>query len=160
MAESAFQVPFLTRLRIAWIVYFRHRLSCAKIDPVEDISRFLFNTNEFQPAKGIVRPIAFLVKDRATEHSVFRTEKLVHALVCALGTWRVCPQRKKEFYGYARLRASDITDETLLLKPDERGMPKRHAVITEWPASKEERMSIAQRLAARAEYVAREPAVS
>jgi hypothetical protein len=91
------------------------------------------------------------MKDAAAEHSVFRIASLLHQDICGLGTWRVCPTRKKNFYGFASLRVEAILRIGPVVRSDE--PPKRHAIIHQWPATKEERLSVAQQLAAEAEYV-------
>jgi hypothetical protein len=150
MGESFSPVPFRSQLRIAWLVCFRYRLSRRRVEPSEPISRFLFFTKEFSAEKLCVKPIAFLAQDPATEHSVFRVAKLLRVDIFELGRWKVCPTRQKNFYGYATLSVAVVARVGPQVKASE--PPKRHAIMIGWPATKAERMSMAQQLAAEATY--------
>jgi len=96
-----------------------------------------------------VRPRAFQVKAADTEHSVYRTAHLSHRQVCDAGRWHAAPQRKKAPKGYARLAAAKAIPPLCRVEASE--PPKRHAHMTDWPATKEERMSVAQQIAASCE---------
>lgn len=92
-----------------------------------------------------------MVKDPSDDYSVYRIAHLWHAAICCLGDWRVSPGRQKDFYGYARL----AVDAVLRIGPSvvPREPPRRHGCIIGWPKTKEERLLVAQRLAAASDYV-------
>jgi hypothetical protein len=112
----------------------------------------LFQSNEFNAGAGVVKPKAFQVKAQNTEHSVYRTAHLQHRDICAVAAIHVEPKRdNKRAYGYAHLIAGDL--DGLACSVHAKEPPKRHAHITNWPAGKDERMSVAQQLAASADLV-------
>jgi hypothetical protein len=150
MDESVSTVSFLTKLRICWIASLSHRLSRSAVHDTEAIARFLFASKEFKLDRHEVRPVAFIVKNEHTEHSVYRIDGLSHDLVCALGDWRVVPTRRKNHYGYARLNVGEARANGVGVYAKER--PKRHAYIADWPLTKPERLAVAQSLAAASSF--------
>ena len=117
----------------------------------EPISRFILHSGDFgvQPPRVKARALEPSPKDNET--SVFRTIGLTEA-----GIWQLATNHVDGPRGLCRARADlqvrAAVNIGLSVEPKE--PPPRHANIVKWPG-KDERMSLAQRLAAEATLVIR-----
>src|ERR1051326_1474420 len=128
MAENRSQASFRVKLRIFWLVSIRHRLAKSSVTADETLARYLFHSNEFSVSAALVRPKAFQVKAQNSEHSVYRTARLLHQDICSMAAIHVEPKRdNKKAYGYAQVIADDLAGLACTVQAKE--PPKRHAVL-------------------------------
>ena len=120
------------------------------VDPVEEITRFLRNSNHMRPASGRPHYSALMPKVQDGEVSVFRTAGMVEAEIVGLGAQYV-GRPDLPLKGHCNLVAHDIFLEGLNVVrapiPHE-----RHANIIGWAADPQNRI-IARKLADRARLV-------
>jgi hypothetical protein len=124
--------------------------------PDEVVARYLTQSNHFTASTGRVSMRAFLPEGQpnAYETSVFRVQELTETQIWNTGDEYVAIPRGKPVYARAELAVKTITNMRLRVISAE--PPPRHAVIVNWPAAKDERMSLAQLLAADATLRLRE----
>ena len=112
----------------------------------ELLARFIVNSNEFR-ADGTVRPPLFVPYKRV-ELSVNRHRDASHDETWAIGL-QVAEQRGKTLLGRADIRASACRIAPLHVVPSPI-FPHNpnHADIVDYPARKDEQLSLAEKLAA------------
>lgn len=128
-------------------------LSQTEIDSKEDLTRFIFNQNEFgrNATPHYVKGRAFEPRADNLETSVFRTSELDEN-----GFWEVGARVHRDrplnlhLYGGATVSVETIVNVGLNVKPSE--PPERHALIVGWPNEKSHRISLAQQIAADANF--------
>ena len=118
------------------------------VDGAEPIARFVFRRKGFIPSKRQVRPTEFLPPPDGGETSVFRVMDLSEEAIWRLGE-EVGKERQKLPKGRAQFVAAGAGRVGLHLDADDD--PPRHANLVGWPATKPERLTVAQRLAAECE---------
>lgn len=131
--------------------------SCSLADvPVENgecLARFVFDKRHI-PKKGCGIKAEAMLPFKWTELSVTRHRELTEAEICSLGrevaNQRSTPMRKFELLGRADFPAQSARRLRLDVTPDE--PPRNHANILGWPTEKSAQMSLAQELAAQAEF--------
>jgi hypothetical protein len=119
-------------------------------DPLDPLARFLLHRNDISPEHLRARPRAFLPDSRG-ETSVFRIGGLNDDEVWETGRVEVSQKRGLPLYGRADVTTASVAGAGLDVQSAE--PPERHAVIVGWPPAKEERISLAQQLAAEAQLV-------
>lgn len=113
----------------------------------DELSRFLFQSNEFSREKRIVKRLAFMpARDGTT--SVYHTTGLLPNEIVDIARTHVTPYRGKPAYGWAEIQVQSVRE--IGLKTDFNNEPPRHVNITNWPVEKDRQMSLAQQLAAAA----------
>jgi hypothetical protein len=140
-----------SRTRLLWPFAGFTRASSVRFDDVpdreENLSRFIFSSSHFNTGQRRVKPDAFLPSRNQLETSVFRTADLNTAEVRQIGDM-VGTQTGRNLKAWGDVLAGVVFDVGLAVRPDNN--PERHAAIVGWPAEKDERLSLAQRLAAAA----------
>ena len=113
----------------------------------ERVARILVERH-FSVEKQIVKYNAFLpaLSDGAWSTSVFDADGLTDSDVWALGERHVASARNKPVYGYPDISVLAVEEQRLTV--DRAEPPPRHCDIVGWPSAKEERISVAQELAA------------
>jgi hypothetical protein len=110
------------------------------------LSRFLTSKNHYSRRDNRVKPTAFLPPKERLMTSTFHTTSLSEHEIWALGEAHIGPSRN--VHGRGDITVADVTTVGLGITPDYQ--PARHVDISGWPEEPEERLSIAQHLAARA----------
>jgi hypothetical protein len=102
----------------------------------------------FSTQKQIVKYGAFLpaLFEGAWLTSVFDTDGLDDEAIWDLGAVHVAAGRGAPVYGHAEITRAKIEAQSLSIERSE--PPVRHCDIVGWPAAKEDRLSLAQELAA------------
>lgn len=121
--------------------------------PGEVVARFIFHRNQFDAQASRVKPRALEPASGDSTTSVFRVIRLAERSIWGLARRYIEPTR-----GPTLGRADFIVSAAQRLGLDVRASepPPRHTVLSNWPAEKHARMSLAQRLAAEATLVVRE----
>lgn len=119
----------------------------------ESVSRFLTSKRQFAKSKNKVKYSAFM-PNRNGETSVYRTTGISSTEIWLIGEKFVrFPIAKSHgsctLYGRGEVEVKEILDANLALVPNPTPHP-RHADISDWPASKENRMMLATMLANKA----------
>lgn len=124
----------------------------SEIIPIENLSRFIFESSNYRPSDNTVRHTAFMPgTDKVTSiltTSVFRTSGLGANAIWAIAETEVVPLRGKPVLGRADLIAASVIDSGLNVVPQE--PPLKHANIIGWSEEKTKRREIALELAAAA----------
>jgi hypothetical protein len=141
-ALNNFVIAFLSRFRAA-------SAECSEglaYEPLPDepLARFILSKKHFTSTR--VRPQAFEPPEKELQLSVFRTCGLNESRIWELGRKLVAEPRERTLYARANLSVGPVRNLNLGVRRCE--PPLRHADIGGWPASKSERMSLAQQLAA------------
>ena len=123
-----------------------------KISPLETVTRYLLQSNEFSPEKRCVNPKAFMPHSVRLDLSVFRIQGLESEEIWSIGK-HVAAQRGKKLYGTGNIAVANIQKNQLRIVPNE--PPPRHADIFGWPKEKSAQKLKAQELAAEATLVLR-----
>jgi hypothetical protein len=117
----------------------------APLESRDPICHFLFSRNDFSPLNARVRGRALEPSPQDGKLSVTQTRGLDEP-----GIWRHAAEYVQGAREPARARADFQVEWArrlgLVVEPDE--PPPRHALVTQWPVEKSERMSVAQQLAA------------
>ena len=111
----------------------------------EGLTRFIFSRNHF--SSGRVKPDAFLPHRDTLETSVFRAIGMDPSGIRERGMM-VGEKSGRSLKAWADVSAGVVFDAGLDVRPD--NFPERHAAIIGWPRQKDEQISLAQQLAARA----------
>jgi hypothetical protein len=119
------------------------------IEPLENLSRYIFQSNHIRPSDGTVKFAAFM-PDRNGETSVFRTSGMSEQNIWEIGNCEVAIRRGKPLLGRADILAREVLARHLEVDPSE--PPPRHANIVAWPDEKSKRHLIALELAAVAKF--------
>lgn len=120
------------------------------VDPVEEITRFLRNTNHIRAGAGRPHFSAFMPRVQDGEISVYRTRGLGEAEIASLGALYV-GRAELPLKGHCNLVAQDIFAEGLNVVPAP-DPHERHANICGWAADPKNRI-IAKKLADKANLV-------
>lgn len=115
------------------------------VNPSELISRFLLK-DDLRPDKTTIKPGAFMPPASNLRLSVFRVDTLFEDQIWAIATEKVEPHRGPVI-GRGDLSAAQITENKLKVAPDA-DATSRHSNVVDWPADRDERATIAKRLAA------------
>lgn len=113
------------------------------ISPDEELSRFIFSSNELTNS-GIIKAAAFL-PNASLKTSVFRKSRMSPDEYNSKKAV-VAKVRAKPIKAVALIRASSVLEAKLQINPEETEH-RWHAGLINWPENKEERKSIAQILA-------------
>jgi hypothetical protein len=128
-------------------------LADVPVDDDECLARFVFDKRHIPKAGSGIKAEAML-PFKWTELSVTRHRELSEAEISLLGrevaNQRSTPERKFKLLGRADFLAQSVRRIRLDAKPDE--PPRNHANIIKWPTEKSAQMSLAQELAALAEF--------
>jgi len=107
----------------------------------EVLSRFIFSSSHFTRER--VKPGAFL-PTKELETSMFRGAGLDGGEILKAGD-AVGLRTSRALKAWGDVRAGEVFTVGLAVRPD--NVPLRHAAIIGWPGQKDERLSLAQRLA-------------
>ena len=119
------------------------RLGVGKREP---LARFLLSKGDYAATTRRVKPQALMpAPDGKT--SVYRIGGLSDASIMRVGVREVGAKRNKEVRGWAAFFAADLAQSGL--RADANDRPPRHVDIVGWPKEKDERLQVAQELAAR-----------
>jgi hypothetical protein len=115
----------------------------------------LVDAQHFSASKNLVKSRAFLpgFYQDVYSTSTFDVDGLSRDDIWELGRAKVAVPRNKTLYGHAELRTADVLGVGLAVARSQ--PPERHCDIVQWPAEKEDRMSVAQELARAAQLVLR-----
>lgn len=129
------------------IIFSRFERVPARVDPAEDISRFIFPKDHFSIEKGTVKAAAFMPKEGG-DISVYRTAACTEEKIWWLGDWYVARPRKdgRPILARGDLKGSDFSAQDLEVKKHPRPHP-RHANVIGWPNDKPARKMKATALA-------------
>jgi hypothetical protein len=111
--------------------------------PNERLSRYIFSRSQFTP--GRVKPRAF-EPPPDLKLSVFRIDGLDEKKIWEIGLHDARGPSNRTLHARGDVTVAIVKGVSLHARREE--PPPRHAVINGWPASKDHRMSLAQRLAA------------
>ena len=143
-------MKYLKRFLIILIDCFIKTVSVPKeINGQEAIARYITSGKWYSREKNTVKPKAFM-PPLDLRLSVFRIDNLSEPEIWKIGFQEVIEKMKQplNLHGRADIQALNILVNNLQIDPD--NTPPRHASIIGWPELKEERISIAQELAAKA----------
>lgn len=121
-------------------------LNPAQVSSEEPLSRYLLQSGHFSRQHRRVKPNAFLPEPIRLATSVFRTDGLPEAEIWRIGQAYVAGPTGRTLYGRAEVVVSQVEATGLRVNPD--NVPERHAEIVGWPQRKDERLALAQELAA------------
>jgi hypothetical protein len=141
-------MSFLRALQALFrIIFSRFERVSSRIDPTENISRFIFSKDYFNSEKSAVKVAAFMPKEGG-DISVYRTFSCAEEKIWWLGEWYVARLRKdgRTLLARADLRASDFFAQNLAIKKHPHPHP-RHANVSGWPDDKPARKMKATALA-------------
>lgn len=126
------------------------------IESADSLTRFLFSSRHFKvkPTESFISERAFRPDDDEPEPSVFRTTGKSGQEIWEVGVRYVLPERqaansKAKIHARADFNAAAPISLGLRVEPDP-PPPPEHFLLKGWPSGKDERMQIAQELAARA----------
>jgi hypothetical protein len=124
--------------------------------PSETVSRYLFEGN-IRSSDNTIRHSAF-IPPSSLKLSVFRIYDLADNDIWNLAVEKVEPYRKEAgtVIGRGDLLVSTVIQENLRVIPD--SAPSRHADVCGWPDDRDERVTIAKVLAAKASPPKKRPA--
>jgi hypothetical protein len=107
----------------------------------------LVDQQHFSASKNLVKSRAFLPAPYQDGYSMstFDVDGLSRDSIWELGHTNVAVPRNKTLYGHAELRTADVLGLGLTVVRS--GPHERHCDVVDWPAEKEDRMSVAQELA-------------
>ncbi len=113
----------------------------------ERLARILVERH-FSVTKNLVKYNAFMpaLWNGVWSTSVFDADELSDDELWAFGAIHVAAERGKPVYGHADV-ATEVVEKTGLLVERTKS-PPRHCDIVGWPAAKEDRISVAQDIAA------------
>ena len=113
----------------------------------ERVARILVERH-FSVTKNLVKYNAFMpaLWNGVWSTSVFDADGLPDGELWALGAIHVAAKRGKPVYGHADVATKAVEKTGLLVERAE--SPPRHCDIIDWPAAKEDRISVAQDIAA------------
>src|SRR5712692_6765886 len=145
MEKKSLSMSFQRLLRtLLRIIFSRFERVSSRVDPAEDISRFIFSKDHF---KETVKVGAFMPKEGA-DISVYRTTSCTEEKIWWLGDWYVARPRVDHRPLLARgdLNASDFSAQDLVIRKHSTPHP-RHANVVGWPNDKPTRKMKATALA-------------
>lgn len=116
------------------------------INPFEYLSRFIVDKNHFR-ANRTIKHQAFMPNING-KTSVCRISGITNVEIWEIGL-EVARMRGSPLLGRADIRVFNILSKSLVVVPTD-PPPIRHADIVGWPEDKDQRISIAQELAAEA----------
>jgi hypothetical protein len=121
------------------------------ISPFEYLSRFIVDKNHFR-ANRTIKHQAFMPNSNG-KTSVCRISGISDIEIWEIGL-EVARIRKMPLFGRADIRVFNVLSKSLVVVPTN-PPPIRHADIVGWPPDKDQRISIAQELAAEANPIFR-----
>ena len=123
-------------------------LNLDRVDPEENLTRYILHSNNFSVSHGRVKYIVFMPAPNG-ETSVFRISNLLDNEIWGIGDHEVAQKRSQPLLGRADILAFHILSNKLKIVPD--NTPLRHANITGWPIEKSEQKLVAMELAENAQ---------
>ena len=112
------------------------------VDPLENLSRFILQSNCYRPSDNRVRYSAFMPNPNNNETSVFRTSGVSDKAIWDIGERNI---QRKPILGRADIITSVVLSNGLNVLPKE--PPERHANISNWPGEKSKQKLVALQLA-------------
>lgn len=126
----------------------------SEIEPDECLSRYILSKSHIRQ-DGTVRHNALMPWKHDNCTSVFRITGLSESEKWDLGEREIATRQGKPLIGSAEIKAIHVYKNNLEIDPDDN--PPRHANITGWPEDKSKIRSIAQELAAQADFYFKMP---
>jgi hypothetical protein len=121
------------------------------------LARFLYQGSQFSRTKRRLKPNAFLPKSSESKISAAWRDELLEDEIWRLGLL-AGEGRGKPPLARADFDAEAVSKATLRIESDPMPHNPRHVNVCGWPIEKDERISIAQVLCARATLILRETA--
>jgi hypothetical protein len=148
--SSSMNFPRLLRTLFR-IIFSKFERVPDRVDPAEDISRFIFSKDHFNIEKRTVKVAAFMPKEGGVI-CVYRTTACTEEKIWWPGEWCVARDRKdgRSILARGDLKGSDFLEQALEVRKHPRPHP-RHADIIGWPNDKPTRKMKATALANLAE---------
>lgn len=126
-------------------------LNLNQVNSEENLTRYIFSTNNFSILNKRVKYPAFL-PDSNGETSVFRTSNLSDTEIWKIGDSEVAQKRGVPLLGRADISTFQVLIQNLKVIPD--NIPPRHATIIGWPEKSKQKL-LAIELAANAQLYLR-----